>query len=305
MFFYAIFLVIALVVDALTLRRKATNDKGLEIMALGHQLRILQRKVDNKSGYSQSEKLILAALVVVFKARVKSLGSRLDEVLVLFKQKRRAGRPRTTAEIEILVVRLARDNPRWGADRIHGELVKLGVRLGATTVRAILARYGIPPEPRRSKHANSWRHLMGHYKEQVLACDFFTIETIRLQTLYVLFFIEIGTRRVHLAGYTSTPTSAWVTQQARQIAWPLAEHQSSIRFLIHDRDSKFVAAFDTVFQSIGAHVPRTPFRAPNANAYAERWVSSVRRECLSKPIILNQAHLRQVLNEYLTYYNKC
>lgn len=146
---------------------------------------------------------------------------------------------------------------------------------------------------------------MQHYRAQILACDFFTIETLFLRTVYVLFFIELQTRRVYFAGCTTHPDGPWVTQQARQVVWQLEERQPSVHFLIHDRDSKFVAAFDTVFQSTGAHVIRTPFRAPNANAYAERWVRSVRRECLNKLIVLNQAHLRQVLHEYLTYYNTC
>jgi putative transposase len=119
----------------------------------------------------------------------------------------------------------------------------------------------------------------------------------------VLLFIELQTRHVYLAGCTSHPKGAWVTQQARQIVWQLEDREPAIHFLIHDRDSKFVAAFDTVFQSTRAHIIRTPFRAPNANAYAERWVRSVRHECLNKLIIVNQAHLRQVLSEYVSYYN--
>ena len=322
MVFYAVFLVVSLVVDALTLRREATNDKDLEIMILRHQLRILQRKVDSKSRFSRSEKLILTVLTIAFKAQIKGLCNRLDEALLVFKpdtilkwhrelvkrkwtfkQERRAGRPRTTAEVEALVVRLAQDNPHWGIDRIHGELLKLGIRLGATTVRAILARHGIPPAPQRSKQASSWRHLMSHYKEQILACDFFTIETIRLQTLYVLFFIEVGTRRVHLAGCTSTPTSVWLTQQARQMIWSLADRQPSIRFLIHDRDTKFSRAFDTVFAAEGINILLTPVQAPNANAFAERWIRSVRHECLDRILIVNESHLRRVLTTYVSHYN--
>lgn len=141
---------------------------------------------------------------------------------------------------------------------------------------------------------------------QVLACDFFTVETIRLQTLYVLFFIELGTRKVHLAGCTAHPTSAWVTQQARNIVWNIQEkalHRSPVRFLIHDRDAKFTASFDAVFASDGITIIRTPYRAPNANAYAERWVRTVREECLDHLLILGERHLRRVLTEYIEYYN--
>lgn len=146
---------------------------------------------------------------------------------------------------------------------------------------------------------------MRYYKAQIQACDFFTIETLFLQTVYVLFFIELQTRRVYIAGCTTHPDGPWVNQQARQMVWELEERPQAIHFLIHDRDNKFVTGFDTVFQSTGAHVIHTPFRAPNANAYAERSVRSVGRKCLNKLIILNQAHLRQVLNKYLTYYNGC
>ena len=144
---------------------------------------------------------------------------------------------------------------------------------------------------------------MQHYKAQLLACDFFTVDTLFLQTVYVLFFIELQTRRVYLAGCTSHPDSAWVTQQARQMVWQLEDADNTSHFLIHDRDSKFVKAFDTVFRSTRIHIIRTPFRAPNANAYAERWVRTVRQECLNKLIIVNQAHLQHVLGEYVAYYN--
>jgi putative transposase len=144
---------------------------------------------------------------------------------------------------------------------------------------------------------------MTHYKGQILACDFFTIETLFLKTLYVLFFIDLGTRQVYSAGCTEHPTKAWVTQQARQMAWPLADRETPMRFLIHDRDMKFTQSFDTVFRSEQIKIIRTPYRAPNDNAFAERWVRTVREECLDKLIIINQKYLRRVLVEYISYYN--
>ncbi len=137
----------------------------------------------------------------------------------------------------------------------------------------------------------------------MLACDFFTIETVTLRTLYVLFFIELGTRRVHLAACTAHPDSTWVTQQARQFVWELADTVPPMRFLIHDHDTKFTAGFDQVFVSEGIEIVLTPFRAPRANAFAERWVRSVREECLDHLLILGQRHLRRVLLEYVQYYN--
>jgi len=200
-------------------------------------------------------------------------------------------------------VRLARENSDWGNGKIQGELIKLGYELSDETVATILKRHGIPPAPERHR-SPSWRHLMTHYKDQILVSDFFTVETFFLQTVYVLFFIELSTRRVYLTGCTTHPTSAWVSQQARQLTWELEGRTPAIHFLIHDRDTKVSGLFDMVFQAEKIHVIRTPFRAPNANAYAERWVRTVRQECLNKLLTLSPAHLRRVLREYQTYYNE-
>ena len=145
---------------------------------------------------------------------------------------------------------------------------------------------------------------MSHYQSQLLACDFFTVETLFLQTVFVLFFIELGTRRVHLAGVTANPNQHWVTQQARQLIWKLEAEATGLHVLIHDNDRKFTTSFDAIFETEGFHVIHTPYRAPNANAYAERWVRSVREECLDFILILNATHLRRVLRESIDdYYN--
>jgi putative transposase len=178
----------------------------------------------------------------------------------------------------------------------------LGYEISDETVGNILKRHAVPPAPKRKPSA-SWRHLMTHYKDQILACDFFTVETLFLKTIYVLVFIELGTRRVHFAGCTAHPTRAWVTQQARQVMWELEDREPRIHFLIRDRDTKFTSTFDTVFRSEGIHVIRTPVRAPNANSYAERWIRSVREECLDKLLIFNETHLRRVIRDYIAYYN--
>jgi putative transposase len=200
-----------------------------------------------------------------------------------------------------LIVRLAKENSRWGYGKIEGELLKLGVKLSQTTIPNVLNRNGIVPAPVRFGSIG-WRRLMKHYKEQIIACDFFTVETFWLKTLYVFFFIELGSRRVHLAGITANPNSAWVTQQARQFVWNLEENNAMPHFLIHEQDSKFTNAFDNVFKSTGFHVIHTPLRAPDANAYAERWVRTVREECLDHILIMNQTHLKRVLDSYITYY---
>jgi len=181
-------------------------------------------------------------------------------------------------------------------------LIKLGYKISLTTVRHVLDRNGIVPAPVRYGSIG-WKTMMNHYKDQLLACDFFTIETIFLRTVYVLVFIELGTRRVHLAGITSHPDGQWVAQQARQLVWQFEETETSFPCLIRDNDSKYTEAFDTVFESQGTHIIPTPIRAPNANAYLERWIRSVREECLDHILIINEAHLRRVLNEFLGYYN--
>jgi putative transposase len=200
------------------------------------------------------------------------------------------------------VVRLAWENARWGYAKIRGELLKLRHRVGETTIAAILRRHGIKPAPQRTGSIG-WRHLMRHYKEHILACDLFTVDTLFLQTLYVFFFIELGSRQVHFAGCTRHPDARWMSQHARQMVWQLEERELAIQFLIHDNDRTFAPAFDAVFQAAGVHVIHTPYRAPNANAYAERWVRTVREECLDRLFILSEGHLHCVLQEYVDYYN--
>jgi putative transposase len=137
----------------------------------------------------------------------------------------------------------------------------------------------------------------------MIACDFFTVETVSLTRIYVLFFIELGTRRVHLAGSTSRPSARWVAQQARNLAIERADHPEPLRFLVHDRDTKFTGAFDEVFRTEGVAVIRTPVQAPNANAHAERWVRTVRHECLDWLLIVGPSQLERVLRTYLDHYN--
>jgi transposase InsO family protein len=220
-----------------------------------------------------------------------------------FRRRNLGGRPTIPAEVEQLILRLARENPRWGYRRIRGELAKLAHAVSQAAVRAALRRHRVPPAPQR-RRATTWRDFIRAHKDQLLACDFFTVETLRLKTLHVLFFLEVGTRRVHLAGCTAHPTAAWVTQQARQLSWELQDNGQPLRFLIHDRDAKFPPAFDTVFAAEGMEVVRTPYRAPAANAYAERWVGSVRAECLDHLLIVNEAHLHHVLAGYVAHYNR-
>ncbi|MEU4550322.1 integrase core domain-containing protein [Nonomuraea dietziae] len=216
--------------------------------------------------------------------------------------RRRSGRPRTEVSVRRLVLRLVRENPTWGYRRVHGELVGLGFTLAPSTVWAILKAAGIGPSPQRAGPA--WREFLAAQAKTILAVDFFHVDTVFLRRLYVLFFIEHGTRRVHVVGVTAHPTGTWVVQQARNLLMDLRERAVEARFLIRDRDAKFTTMFDAVFASLGVSVVTTPVRAPRANAIAERWIGSVRRECLDRMLITGERHLRHVLAQYADHYNR-
>jgi putative transposase len=213
----------------------------------------------------------------------------------------RPGRPPVDEEATDLVVRLAKENPRWGYRRIQGELIKLGVRLAPSTISRILKDHGISPAPRWA--GPTWRAFLRAQASHIVATDFFTVDTLTLKGLYVLFFIELGRRRVWIKGVTDHPHGAWVTQQARNVTAGLDDEGVQIAFLLRDRDTKYVSSFDTVFDGSGAQVLRTPFRTPNANAHAERFVRTIRAECLDHLLILNARHLERVLRTYLRHYN--
>jgi putative transposase len=190
--------------------------------------------------------------------------------------RRSRGRPAVDERIGQLALRFARENPGWGYPRIAGELLKLGLPVSPSTIRRILLANRLGPAPRRI--GPSWQQFLRHQAASMLACDFFTVETISLRRFYVLFFIELESRRVHFAGCTTNPTAAWVAQQARNLSFTGVFDR--IRFLVQDRDSKFAAAFDEAFRSEGIKVIHTPICAPQANAYAERFVRTIRTECL-------------------------
>jgi putative transposase len=183
-----------------------------------------------------------------------------------------------------------------------GEARRLGVVVSATSVRRILRRHGLGPTPRR-RGGPSWVTFLRAQAAGTLACDFFSVETITLTRLYVLFVVEVEHRRVHILGVTAHPTDAWVTQAARNLIWDLDERVERFRFLVRDRDTKFTAAFDTVFTAAGVRVLKIPARAPRANAYAERWVRTVRTECLDWTLITGPRHLQRTLTLYVEHYN--
>jgi transposase InsO family protein len=200
-----------------------------------------------------------------------------------------------------LVLRIARDNPTWGDRRVHGELVGLGHQIAASTIWTILKKAGLDPAPRRP--GPTWRQFLAAQAQTILGIDFAHVDTVLLRRLYILVQIEHDRRRVHLAGITAHPSGAWVTQQALNLLIDLGDRAAQFRFLIRDRDSKFTAAFDAVFVGAGIVVIRTPIRAPRANAIAERFIGTLRRECLDHMLITGRRHLAAVLREYREHYN--
>jgi putative transposase len=285
--------------------------RDVEILVLRHQLKVLRRQA-GRPRLRRLDRVVLAAASRVlprpawcsFMLSPQTL-LRWHRELVRRKWtyggKRCVGRPPLDPAAGELILRLARENERWGCMRIQGELAKLGIRVSATTIRALLRRHGLGPAPRRS---GPWSEFLRAQAQGILACDFFTVETVFLKTLYVLFFIELGTRRVHLAAVTAHPDSAWVTQQARNLSFDYPGDGVPFRFLIRDRDSKYVSSFDEVFHTDGARVICTPIRAPQANAFAERWVRTIRAECLDWVLILGHRHLERVLGVYVEHYNR-
>jgi putative transposase len=288
----------------------APNAKDVEIAVLRHQLMVLRRGVA-RPRYSPSDRLVLAVLARLLPRERWSAFLVTPATLLRWhrdlvrrrwtyphRQDRRRG---LDPSIIDLVLRLARENPRWGYQRIVGECVKLGVRVSATSVRTILRRRRLGPAPRRS--GPSWVQFLRTQASGALACDFLTIETLGLSRLYVLFVIELERRRVWFAGVTANPTGAWVAHRARGLLIDMGEQADRFHLLIRDRDAKFTAAFDSVFTADGIRVVRTPVRAPKANAYAERWVRTVRTECLDWLLIRNRRHLERVLTVYIQHYN--
>ena len=307
---FVLWLIVRLLTRLLVLSDANDGTKDLEILVLRQQLRVLRRKT-GRPGSSQatgscSPPAGCSPTAVGIVARHAQTLLRWHRTLVRRKwtygKKRTPGRPPIGPQTAALILRMARDNARWGCVRICGELRKLGIRVGATTIRTLLRQHGLGPAPRRT--GPTWTQFLRAQAEGIINCDFFTVETIQLKTLFVLFFIHLSSRRVVLAGVTAHPDTAWVTQQARNVAMDLDDRGVSIRFLLRDHDAKFSHGFDDVFGSEGGQVLRTPIRAPKANAYAERWVQTVRAECLDWTLVCGRRHLLRLLRGYVRHYNQ-
>jgi transposase InsO family protein len=216
-------------------------------------------------------------------------------------KRRKPGRPPTVRSIARLAVRLAKENPLWGYRRIHSELTKLGVTVTPSTVWEILRAAGIDSAPRRS--GPTWRQFLRTQAAGILAVDFQHVDTVLLKRLYVLVFIEHGTRRMHLCGVSAHPSGEWTVQQARNLAPTLDQQFEDIKFMIRDRGPNFTASFDAVFQATGTTILRTAVQVPRMNTTCERLVGTLRRELLDRMLILSAAHLRAALTEYQAHYH--
>jgi putative transposase len=305
----SIYVLVRLAISLAVLRTSSDAERDLEILALRHQVAVLRRQV-KRPDLLPADRMILAALGLRLPAgRLLFSPATLlrwhRELLrrhwSAFRLRPRRGRRPIPDELLQLILRLARENPRWGDRRIQGELLKLGYRVSATTIRGILRRHRVPPSPRRGP---TWAQFLAAHAGAILACDFFTVDTVTLRTLYVLVFLEIHSRRILYVDCTAHPNSAWVTQQARNLSWELNRLQAPLQLAIHDRDSKFAEEFDQILRSEGVKVVLTPYRRPRANAHCERVIKTIRHEALDWLLIFGERHLRQVLRQYIDHYNR-
>ena len=294
----------------MVLHVRSDTAKEIEILVLRHQLAVLQRRTPQLR-ISWSDRAVIAALGRILPPR-RRRGLLVTPATILRWHRKlvrrrwttrsvRAGRPAIPAGVRAVIVRLANENPTWRYRRIHGELGSLGYQIGASTVWRILNTAGIDPAPRRA--GPTWRQFLRAQAKAILACDLFHLDTIALHRLYAFFVIEHASRRVHILGVTAHPTGAWLTQLARNLLMDLDDANRGFRFLIRDRDSRFTAAFDAVFTAIDVRIIRTPVRASRANAIAERFVGTIRRELLDRLLIINQRHAAVVLHEFERHYN--
>ena len=301
--------VLTCVLSWLSLLARSQASKNAEILVLRHEVAVLRRG-NPKPRLTWHGRAVFAALARLLPGtlracRIVTPGTllRWHKRLVADKWRQPAApsRPPISDDLVELIVRLAKENRRWGVVRIQGELRRLGHRVAAATIRKVLRAHRIPPP---QQHDDSWHTFLRAHAETLLATDFFHVDcVVTLKRLYVAFVIEHKTRRVHLLGVTEHPTAAWATQLAREFTADLAETGARFTHLIRDRDAKFTAAFDAVLSAIGMTTTLTAPQTPRMNAIAERFVRTARAKCTDRMLIANQRHLHTVLTEYINHYN--
>jgi transposase InsO family protein len=312
------YLTVTNVFAALRLLPMSDRDKEAEILALRHQITVLERQLgaDTRVTFALEDRAFLAALLTSLPREVLRrlrLVVRPDTILRwhrdLVKQRhartcrpKRPGRPLTVRSIRALVLRLVRENPSWGYRRVHGELTTLGIKVAASTVWEILKRGGIDPAPERA--STTWADFLRSQADALLGCDFIETVTLDGQRQYILAVIEHATRRVRVLGVTAHPTAAWVIQAVKNLVMDLEDAGCRARYLVRDRDGKFPAFIDEILAEAGIGTVLTGVRIPRMNSIMERWVQSCRHELLDRCLLWNERHLRHALREYERFYNE-
>jgi putative transposase len=306
-----IYLIFIQVLSWLLLLARSSAAKDVELLVLRHEVAVL-RRTTRKPRLDWADRTILSALIRLLPQTLRrhrlvtpSTILRWHRRLVAKKwiYPHRSGRPPINDTVAALIERMAKENANWGYQRIQGELLKLGHRVGASTIRRILTQRQIPPAP--SRHTDTtWRQFLRTQATTMLAVDFFHVDcAVTLKRIYVLFALEVSSRYVHILGLTTNPDGPWTTQQARNLLMDLGDRAAEFRFLVRDRAGQFTASFDAVLAGVGIHVVKIPPRCPRANCFAERFVLTARTELTNRMLIFGERHLRTILTTYSRHYN--
>jgi putative transposase len=295
----------------LVLLGRSSASKDAELLVLRHEVAVL-RRTHPRPRLDWADRAVMAALIRLLPGRLRAHRLITPGTVLRWHRRlatrkwtypNRTGRPPVSAEIAALIVRLATENNGWGYKRIQGELLKVGHRVSASTIRRVLKALKIPPAPQRRTDM-TWRNFLRTQAATMLAADFFHVDcAVTLQRLYCFFVIEVGSRCVHILGVTANPDGPWTTQQIRNLLMDLGDRAADFRFLVRDRAGQFTAPFDALLASVGIEAVKIPPRSPRANAYAERFVLTARTEVTDRMLIFGQRHLRTVLAQYEAHYN--